>query len=115
MVPVFSFVFPIVLSVLALLGLIVAYETRCRRHRQAAHQFLAWLEQLRSEAADDAAQLRAHISRIGDELANRSADPQTLRLAVLCAALAEAEPDTEGETLRHLLAWRGIDVPELER
>ncbi|MEJ2686205.1 MAG: hypothetical protein P8124_03170 [Gammaproteobacteria bacterium] len=101
------------LSVLGLVGLIVAYEIRRRRDRQAAHQSMAWLEQLRSEAADDAAHLRAHIGRIGDELANRSVDPQTRRLAVHCAALAETKPDPESAKLRHLLAQRGIDVQGL--
>ena len=110
----FSLVSPIVLSLLALVGLIVAYEARRQRDRQAAYESLELLEHLRSEAAGDAAQLRAHIRRIGDELANRSVDPQTRRLAERCTALAEAEPDTESETLRYLLARRGIDVAGLD-
>lgn len=93
----------------------IAYEWRRRRDRRAAHESLELLEQLRSEAAGDAVQLRAHIGRIGDELAARAADPQTRRLAVRCTVLAESEPDAESEKLRRLLARRGIDIAGLER
>lgn len=107
---------PTLLAVVGFSGLLaIAYEWRRRCDRQAAHESLQLLEQLRSEAADDAAHLRAHIGRIGDELANRSVDPQTCRLAVRCAALAETKSDPEREKLRRLLARRGIDVAGLDR
>lgn len=93
----------------------LAYERRRKRDRRAAHESLDLLERLRSEAAGDAAQLRVHIARIGNELATRATDVHTRRLAEHCVALANAEQDPESESVRRLLAQRRCTAPRLER